>query len=113
MWLILSVWIHVHVFNFFFSRVFCFLRQLSLFMHYSSTVHGTYNHFIQKKILKMGPRVLFTHLKIILLQYFQFSVSAKISYINRILSFGLLEKISFIYQIGLSEKDKEVSFIKL
>ena len=28
----------------------------------------------RKKILKMGPTVLFTHLKIILLQYFQFSV---------------------------------------
>ena len=30
-------------------------------------------YFIQKKTLKMGPTVLFTHLKIILLQYFQFS----------------------------------------
>ena len=42
--------------------------------HCSNTVHGTYNHFIQKKILKMGLTVLFTHLKIILLQYFQFSI---------------------------------------
>ena len=40
------------------------------------TVHKTYNHFILKKIyiLKMGPTALFTHLKIILLQCFQFSV---------------------------------------
>ena len=30
----------------------------------------------------MGPTVLFTHLKIILLQYFQFSVSATISSIQ-------------------------------
>ena len=39
------------------------------------TIHKTHNHFIQKKIyIKMGPTVLFTHLKIILLQCFQFSV---------------------------------------
>ena len=42
--------------------------------HCNSTVHGTHNHFIQKKILKMSPTVLFTHLKIILLQCFQFLV---------------------------------------
>ena len=47
------------------------------------TVHKTYNHFILKKnILKMGPTALFTHLKIILLQCFQFSVFSKISYIQ-------------------------------
>ena len=39
-------------------------EQKSLFI----TVH------VLKKILKMGLTVLFTHLKIILLQYFQFSV---------------------------------------
>ena len=33
----------------FFSRVFCFLRQLSLFMQCSSTVHRTHSHFIQEK----------------------------------------------------------------
>ena len=60
--------------SFFFSRVSAFRRQISLFMHCSFTVHGTHNHFIQKKkILKMGPTALFTYLKIILLQYFQFS----------------------------------------
>ena len=46
------------------------------------TVHGTHNHFIQKKILKMGPMTLFTHLKIILLQCFQFLVFSKISCIQ-------------------------------
>ena len=47
------------------------------------TVHRTYNHFIlKKKILKMGPMALFTLLKIILLQCFQFSVFSKISYIQ-------------------------------
>ena len=34
------------------------------------------------KILKMGPTILFTHLKIILLQYFQFSILAKIGSIQ-------------------------------
>ena len=36
------------------------------------TVHGIHNHFIQEKTLKMGPMTLFTYLKIILQQYFQF-----------------------------------------
>ena len=48
-------------------------------MHYSRTVHALFTHL---KILKMGTTVLFTHLKIILLQYFQFSVSATISLIQ-------------------------------
>ena len=60
----------IFFFFFFFTCVFCFLRQITLFI----TVHGTHNHFIQKNILKMGPMVLFTYLKIILLQYFQFSI---------------------------------------
>ena len=57
-------------------------RQILLFIYCLYTVYRTHNHFIQKKILKIGPTVLFTHLKIILLQYFsvfsfsfQFSVS--------------------------------------
>ena len=41
-------------------------------MHCNSTVHTF-------KILKMGPTVLFTYLKFILLQFFQFSVLAKIN----------------------------------
>ena len=69
-------------FSFFFPRAFYFLRQLSQFTHYNSTVHDTHNHFISKKILKMGPTILFTHLKIILLQYFQFSILTKISCIQ-------------------------------
>ena len=47
--------------------------------HYSSTVVALFTHL---KILKMGPTVLFTYLKIILLQCFQFLVSAKISCIK-------------------------------
>ena len=50
-----------------------FTYYLTLFRYCLRTVHGTHSHFIQKK-LKMGPTVLFTHLKIILLQYFQFSI---------------------------------------
>ena len=41
------------------------------------TIHSTDNHFILKEILKMGPTSLFTHLKIILQQCFQFSVCCK------------------------------------
>ena len=41
-------------------------RQILLFIHGLHTVYDTNNHFIQKKILKMGPMVLFTHLKIVL-----------------------------------------------
>ena len=47
------------------------------------TIHKTYKPlFLAKFSLKMGPTTLFTHLKIILLQCFQFSVSAKISCIR-------------------------------
>ena len=42
------------------------------------TVHGTHKpQFSAIFSLKIGPTVLFTHLKIILLQYVQFSVSVK------------------------------------
>ena len=40
-------------------------------IHCSHTVHTL---FIYYKILKMGPTILFTYLKIILLQCFQFSI---------------------------------------
>ena len=43
------------------------------------TIHSTYNHFIKKNILKMGTTALFTHLKVMLLQYFQLSVFSKLS----------------------------------
>ena len=42
----------------------------AMFRYCSRIVHGTHSHFIQKKILKIGLTVLFTHLKIILLQCF-------------------------------------------
>ena len=53
-----------------------------LFMHCSHIIYGTHNHFIHKKILKMDPTELFTHLKIILLQCFQFLVFSKINCIQ-------------------------------
>ena len=51
-------------------------RQIALFITIHAlftTVHRPHIHFIWKKILKMGPTALFTYLKIILLQCFQFS----------------------------------------
>ena len=55
----MSIWIHVHVFTFtfsafffFFSCVFCFLRQILLFITFHNIVHGIHNHFIQKKNIK-------------------------------------------------------------
>ena len=60
---------------------FCIFRFFSLCMNSNLTrftVQGTkitvYHCSRAKKILKMGLTVLFTHLKIILLQYLQFSV---------------------------------------
>ena len=44
-----------------------FITGCALFITVLHTVH-------QKKKLKMGPMTLFTHLKIILLQFFQFSI---------------------------------------
>ena len=66
------------IFFFFFTHFLLFKTNNTV----HNTVHGTHSHFIIKKILKMGLMVLFTHLKIILLQYFQFSISAKRSCIQ-------------------------------
>ena len=76
-------------FFFFFFFVIIHLQQLlgdyALFIYYSllfvqlfTTVCATVHYYLcnihQKKkyILKIGPTILFTHLKIILLKYFQF-----------------------------------------
>ena len=67
---------HLHFQTFFFSqRVNCNITWIYCARdkkYYSRTVHTMFK----------GSTVLFTHLKIILLQCFQFSVSAKISYIQ-------------------------------
>ena len=74
-------------FSFSFSHVCSFYRQfycsrtvVILFMHCLWNPQPLYSE--KKYILKLGPTVLFIHLKIILLQYFQFSVSVKISCIQ-------------------------------
>ena len=67
---------HVCAFPFLlFLFLLCTRFTISRDIEYCSyTVHRTHNYFIQKKkILKIGSMTLFTHLKIILLQYFQFS----------------------------------------
>ena len=51
----------------------------TLFMHCSRNPQLLYLKYIYIYILKMDPSVLFIHLKIILLQYFQFSIFSKIS----------------------------------
>ena len=81
----------VHVFQFYVFQFFFFfysyawtvtsygfaLQETKITIHILFiTIHST---VYAQKILKMGLTVLFTHLKIILLQYFQFSVSATIS----------------------------------
>ena len=57
---------------------FCFSRWCwpsQQWIVHLCTVHGSHRHqFSATFSLKMGPTVLFTHLKIILLQCFQFSV---------------------------------------
>ena len=60
--------IHVLFTRFRFSLTLCIVH--TLFMEPTSTL-------FRKKKLKMGLTTLFTHLKIILLQYFQFSVFSK------------------------------------
>ena len=75
---------HFLFFFFFFFRhvwtvIVLFMHMDSLCMRLSTLFTGRTTTLFRKKILKMGPMALFTHLKIILLQYFQFLVSAKIS----------------------------------
>ena len=60
----------VAFFFFLCTRITLFRRHYALFMYCLQDPQLLYS----EKILKMGPTTLFTHLKIILLQYFQFSV---------------------------------------
>ena len=92
-----TVWIHVccvlsfFVFLFFFFLPRLFPQQAVLFMYGIWIVTATFDrssvnstsvhylrihkfHFLLIFSLKIGPTVLFTHLKIILLQCFQFSI---------------------------------------
>ena len=66
-------------FHFFFFFKLQLLTILPWIVH-RCTVHGSHKfHFSTIFSLKNDPTVLFTHLKIILLQCFQFSVFSKIS----------------------------------
>ena len=61
---------HIFLFIYFFFR-----RALTEFQWVPCTVRGTYKPLFPTKLsLKMSPTALFTHLKIILLQCFDFSV---------------------------------------
>ena len=52
----------------------CICAVPCVFQWVPCTVHGTCKYFFSTKTtLKLGPTTLFTYLKIILLQYFQFS----------------------------------------
>ena len=63
------------LFFFFFARICWLWETIFTVMNSVYTVHTLYIHCLRiKKILKMDPTILFTHLKIILLQCFQFSV---------------------------------------
>ena len=103
------------------SRVFSLSLSLSLSLFFGSarncwqvnceqcTVHKSHKlHFSETFSLKMGLTVLFTHLKIILLQcfQFQFSVSAKIRFIQTDL-FLSISNLSFNQLVGL------IPYIKL
>ena len=67
----------------FFFFVFTRLRrEILLFRETIFTVYHCSSTVYTLKILKMDPTTLYTHLKIILLQCFQFSVSATISSIQ-------------------------------
>ena len=58
--------------------VFFFQAVIVDYSHEQCIIHGTHKlHFSVTFSLKMGPTILFTHLKIILLQYFQFSAVSK------------------------------------
>ena len=78
-----AVWIHSTftfcAFSFpffFFSWAACFdFSSVNSVSVHCSRFHKF--HFSAIFSLKMSPTILFTHLKIILLQYFQFSVAAK------------------------------------
>ena len=106
---------------FFDSRATAFKRQC--------TVHALFVHCLllfvhcsSKNILKIGPTALFTHLKIILLQHFQFSISAKISCIqienwsskSNILYFILLTKLELLnkYSLFLKFMKNAACFLK-
>ena len=70
--------------SFFFFSLFIYFFSIAGFVDYSTVNSASMHcsrthkhHFSVTFSLKISPTVLFTHLKIILLQCFQFSVSTK------------------------------------
>ena len=70
--------------------------KIIFFQWVSCIVHRIHKYFIyKKKKLKLGLTILFTHLKIILLQCFQFSVFSNKQYPNR----PLVTSLGIIYSL--------------
>ena len=66
----------------------CFQLYCAFFSGFCALFMGPVSTlFSKKKTLKLGPTILFTHLKIILLQCFQFSVFNNKQYLNRLFIF--------------------------
>ena len=63
---------------FFFFHFTRFVERQETIITVAVLFMGPTATLFKKNILKMGPTILFTHLKIILLQWFQFSVSTTI-----------------------------------
>ena len=101
-----------HAFSLSLSLSFWFSLQLltsQLWTVHLCTVYKSHKlHFSEIFSLKMGPTALFTHLKIISLQcfQFQFSISAKIRFIQTDL-FLSISNLSFNQLVGL------IPYIKL
>ena len=82
----------------------CFAR-LRFFLWVPCTVHETRKYLNSANItLKLGPTALFIHLKIILLQYFQFSAISNIQTAPQKLSFFLF--IFFPFSLYFMKKVK-------
>ena len=61
------------------GSAFCAFSNCAFLLWIQCTVHGTHKYFfLAKTTLKLGLTALFTHLKIILLHYFQFSTISDI-----------------------------------
>ena len=114
--ILVPVWIEIIVrlrflFHISFLFYFLFFQRMNSKITWIYCAGDNYNCsrtvaalFMHLKILKMGLTVVFTHLKIILLQCFQFSVSTKISCIQTDPQFisNLLKSIFFYIGLRLT-----------
>ena len=96
----------LHVFLFFFFFFFFFFSPQLLTLSIVNSAYVYYSrshklHFLATFLLKMGLTTLFTHLKIISLQcfQFQFSVSAKISSIQTHPQLAISLILLFLFQV--------------